>query len=117
MDPSDGGRPRRPGDQVKRGPASASTGTGAVRVATHWSRTSFGWAMNLDGSDATVELTLPRVEVRASPRGWESACFLADGRQTPWSLPFPGGVAATLAEALARARRLMPAHEFFALRG
>jgi len=76
---------------------------------TRWSRTSDGWAVNLDGTDAAFVFSLPRVEVRSSPYGWRSACFFADGRQSEWTSPYPGGVAAAMADALAHAARLFAA--------
>lgn len=74
---------------------------------TNWSRTADGWAVNLDGTDAALVFSLPRVEVRSSPQGWRSACFFSDGRQSEWTLPYAGGMAATMADALAHARRLL----------
>jgi hypothetical protein len=74
---------------------------------TRWSRIADGWAVNLDGTDAALVFSLPRVEVHSSPRGWQSSCFLEDGRQTEWTPPYPGGVAATMADALAQAARLL----------
>jgi hypothetical protein len=46
---------------------------------TGWTKVADGWAINLDGSDAAAGFSLPRLETRASPRGWRSVCFLADG--------------------------------------
>ncbi len=45
-----------------------------------WARTGDGWAVNLDGSDAAAGFSLPRIELHASPAGWECVCHLADGR-------------------------------------
>ncbi len=44
-----------------------------------WSQTEHGWAVNLDGTNAGLQFTLPRIEIRSSPRGWVCACHLADG--------------------------------------
>ena len=74
---------------------------------TRWSRIADGWAVNLDGSDAAHVFSLPRVEVRSSPQGWRSACFFQDGRQSEWTIPYAGGAAATMADALAHALRLL----------
>ena len=74
---------------------------------TRWARIADGWAVNLDGTDAALVFSLPRVEVRSGPRGWSSACFLADGRQSAWTQPYPGGSAAVMADALVHARRLV----------
>lgn len=45
-----------------------------------WTRTGEGWAVNLDGTDATSRFALPRLELRSSPEGWQCMCLLADGR-------------------------------------
>ena len=47
---------------------------------TGWARTSEGWALNLDGSDAAAQFSLPRLELRSSADGWQCLCLLADGR-------------------------------------
>jgi len=44
-----------------------------------WSQTERGWAVNLDGTNAALAFTLPRIEIRSSPRGWACACHLLDG--------------------------------------
>ena len=77
-----------------------------------WSRTTDGWALNLDGSDAALVFSLPRLELRSSSRGWRSLCFLADGAQRE----IPGGSADSLlaakAAAVDQARGILgPAHE------
>ncbi len=46
---------------------------------TGWARTGDGWALNLDGSDSAAGFSLPRLELHASPAGWECVCHLADG--------------------------------------
>jgi hypothetical protein len=48
-----------------------------------WSRTLDGWAVNLDGSDAARQFTLPRIELRSGPGGWTCACLLRDGTSRP----------------------------------
>jgi len=58
-----------------------------------WSRTEDGWAANLDGTDAANRFSLPRVELRTSPRGWACACHLPDGTSRLVPLGFPTGVA------------------------
>ncbi len=45
-----------------------------------WAKTTDGWALNLDGTDAATGFSLPRLELHSSPRGWECLCLLADGR-------------------------------------
>jgi hypothetical protein len=72
-----------------------------------WSQTADGWAVNLDGTDAALVFALPRVELHSSPRGWRSTCHLADGRRSEWTLPGLGGATAAMADALARAERLL----------
>ncbi len=44
-----------------------------------WARTGDGWALNLDGSDAAAGFSFPRLELHASPAGWQCVCHLADG--------------------------------------
>lgn len=44
-----------------------------------WARTEDGWALNLDGSDAAAGFSFPRLELHASPAGWQCVCHLADG--------------------------------------
>ncbi len=58
-----------------------------------WSRTASGWAVNLDGSDAAREYTLPRLEITSSSRGWTCACHMPDGLTRVVRLPSPSGLA------------------------
>lgn len=76
---------------------------------TPWFRIPGGWAVNLDGSNAALCFTLPRVEVRSSPAGWTSEAFFADGSRAVCAPPYPGGAAVVMAEALEHARRLVAA--------
>jgi len=57
-----------------------------------WGRTEYGWAVNLDGTDAASGFALPRVELRSSPRGWLCACHLPDGMSRTVTLGYPAGV-------------------------
>lgn len=61
-----------------------------------WCRTRDGWAVNLDGTSAALVFALPRIELRASPRGWDCACHLANGT----SLRVPIGHTPTIAAAM-----------------
>jgi hypothetical protein len=61
-----------------------------------WARTKKGWAVNLDGTDAALVFALPRIELRASPRGWSCVCHLVDRT----SLLVPIGRAVASAEAM-----------------
>lgn len=45
----------------------------------NWSRMENGWAVNLDGTNAALTFTLPRIELRSSPRGWTCVCHLENG--------------------------------------
>lgn len=58
-----------------------------------WSRTEYGWAVNLDGTDAAKGFALPRVELRSSPRGWVCTCHLPDGMSRLVPLGRPVSVA------------------------
>jgi hypothetical protein len=44
-----------------------------------WKKARDGWAVNLDGTNPTIALTLPRIELRFGPRGWACVCHLEDG--------------------------------------
>ena len=60
-----------------------------------WMRTLDGWAVNLDGTNAAREFTLPRIELHAGAQGWTSVCHFPDGT----SRPLPVGHASTAAAA------------------
>jgi hypothetical protein len=51
--------------------------------------------VNLDGTNAAREFTLPRIELHAGARGWTSVCHFQDGT----SRRLPVGDASTLAAA------------------
>lgn len=59
-----------------------------------WMRTPDGWAVNLDGTDAAREFTLPRIELHAGARGWTCVCHLRDGTSLPVTLGPPTTAAA-----------------------
>jgi hypothetical protein len=59
-----------------------------------WFRTSDGWSVNLDGSNAALGFSLPRIELHASPRGWTCICRLADGTARSVALEASTSVAA-----------------------
>jgi len=61
---------------------------------TFWARTSDGWAVNLDGTDAARSFTLPRIEIHSSPRGWACACHLGNGTSLRVPLGHPADAAA-----------------------
>lgn len=61
-----------------------------------WSRTEDGWAVNLDGSDAAVRFSLPRIEIHSSPRGWTCACHLGNGTSRLVPLGHPTSAAAAM---------------------
>jgi hypothetical protein len=44
-----------------------------------WSRTEDGWAVNLDGTNAALRYTYPRIELRSGMLGWACACHLGAG--------------------------------------
>ena len=83
----------------------------ALRVASAvkapWFRVPRGWALNLDGSNASLVNSLPRVEVRFVPAGWIGEYFFADGSRAVLAPPYPGGAAAIMVETLEWARRLL----------
>ncbi|HET6439253.1 MAG TPA: hypothetical protein VFG59_14385 [Anaeromyxobacter sp.] len=61
-----------------------------------WSQTESGWAVNLDGTNAALQFTLPRIEIRSTPRGWACTCHLGNGT----SCLVPLRNAPTVAEAM-----------------
>lgn len=74
---------------------------------TAWARTTDGWALNVDGSNAAMVFTLPRLELRSSSRGWRSLCFLPDGVQQEQAGGAADSLMAAKAAAVAQARRLL----------
>jgi hypothetical protein len=44
-----------------------------------WCRTPFGWAVNLDGTNATADFRLPRIELHSGPKGWTCICHRQNG--------------------------------------
>jgi hypothetical protein len=58
--------------------------------------------VNLDGTDAAGQFTLPRVEIQSGARGWTCVCHLPNGtsRERPLSAAtVPAAKRAALAEA------------------
>lgn len=60
--------------------------------------------MNLDGTDAAREFSLPRLELHCGSRGWTSICLLPDGNSRRLSvgkdLTAPGAKRAAIGDAL-----------------
>ncbi|HET8541065.1 MAG TPA: hypothetical protein VFL83_14420 [Anaeromyxobacter sp.] len=56
-----------------------------------WERTADGWAVNLDGTNAAREFTLPRIELHSGPRGWTCVCHLEGGTSRALSIGAPAG--------------------------
>jgi hypothetical protein len=76
-----------------------------------WARTAEGWALNLDGSNAALVFSLPRLEVRSSAQGWRSLCLLSDGTLRERAEGSIGSVLAAKAAAVEQAVRMLgPAH-------
>jgi len=72
-----------------------------------WARTADGWALNLDGSDAAVVFSLPRLEVRTSAQGWRSLCLMPDGTQRERPEGAADSLVAAKAAALRQAGRML----------
>jgi hypothetical protein len=86
-------------------------GSGGGAAVSAWARVPFGWALNLDGSNAALGFSLPRLEIRSTGAGWRSECLTLDGRRLACGGEYLGGVAAAMATALAQAEQLLgPAH-------
>ncbi len=78
---------------------------------TAWARTTEGWALNLDGSDASLVFSLPRLEVRCSAKGWRSLCLSPDGTLRERQGGSTDSVIAAKAAALEQAGRMLgPEH-------
>jgi hypothetical protein len=78
---------------------------------TAWARTADGWALNLDGTDASRVFSLPRLEVHSSAQGWQSRCLMPDGTMRDHVGSPAASVAAAKEAALAQAARMLgPAH-------
>ena len=60
-----------------------------------WNQTPDGWAVNLDGSNAASQFSLPRLELHSGRQGWTCVCRFADGT----SRPVPLGRASSAADA------------------
>lgn len=61
-----------------------------------WHRTLDGWAVNLDGTNATVAFSLPRIELHSGPGGWTCICHRQNG--TSVKLPLGAGTGAPVAK-------------------
>ena len=59
-----------------------------------WARTDDGWAVNLDGTDAARQYSLPRLELHSGARGWTCECHLPDGTTRPLAIGAPEDLAA-----------------------
>lgn len=57
-----------------------------------WSRTPDGWAVNLDGTDASTTFSLPRIELHSGSSGWTCLCHRQNGRTV--KLPLGAGTSA-----------------------
>jgi len=51
-----------------------------------WCKTPDGWAVNLDGTDASAEFSLPRIELHTGPSGWTCVCHRQNGTFVKLSL-------------------------------
>ena len=72
-----------------------------------WTRTSDGWALNLDGSDAEAGFSLPRLELHASPAGWQCVCHLPDGTSLRPPQARADSISAAKGAALREARSIL----------
>ncbi len=61
-----------------------------------WHKTPDGWAVNLDGTNATAEFSLPRIELHSGSNGWTCICHRANG--TSLKLPLGAGASAQAAK-------------------
>jgi len=73
-----------------------------------WARTGDGWALNVDGTDAAMGFSLPRLELHSSAQGWQCLCLLADGRSHKTRGP-TGSISAAKRATVEEARALLGA--------
>jgi hypothetical protein len=71
-----------------------------------WCKTPDGWAVNLDGTSAAGEFSLPRIELHSGPQGWTCVCHRQNG--TSLHLHFRGATSAPAAKRAA-AEEALPA--------
>ncbi len=83
---------------------------------TAWARTEDGWAVNLDGTDAASEFSLPRIELESGPHGWTCVCHLPDGTVRPLAIGAPPTAAAAQRTAVEHALAALGAPYEAALR-
>lgn len=69
-----------------------------------WCRTGDGWAVNLDGTNAADQFSLPRIELHSSPQGWTGICHREDG--TSLELHLTGATSAPEAKRAAAEKAL-----------
>ena len=72
-----------------------------------WARIPDGWALNLDGSDASRSFSLPRLELHAGPGGWTGVCHLPDGTSRPAAVGAAPTADAAKRAAVEEARRTL----------
>jgi hypothetical protein len=75
---------------------------------TGWARTADGWAFNVDGTDAAMGFSLPRLELHSSAQGWQCHCLLTDGRSHRTRGP-TGSIAAAKQTTIEEARTVLGA--------
>jgi hypothetical protein len=69
---------------------------GILAAVISWCRTTDGWAVNLDGTNAATAFSLPRIELHSGPSGWTCICHRQNG--TSVKLPLGAGPSAQAAK-------------------
>ncbi len=64
-----------------------------------WCKTEDGWAVNLDGTSAAGQFSLPRIELHSGAKGWTCVCHRENGTST--ALPLGAALAAAAAKRVA----------------
>ncbi len=74
-----------------------------------WCKTPDGWAVNLDGTSAAGEFSLPRIELHSGRQGWTCVCHRENG--TSLSLQLRGATSAPAAKRVAAEKALLAVGE------
>ena len=77
-----------------------------------WCKTPDGWAVNLDGTNASAEFSLPRIELHSGLNGWTCVCYRSNG--TFLKLPLGVGASARSAKRAAAEAMLALGTEYHA---
>lgn len=70
---------RAPGRRLALGSRVIQRERAYTQGVISWCKTPDGWAVNLDGTSAAGEFSLPRIELHSGPHGWTSVFHRQNG--------------------------------------